>query len=95
MEKPYYIDENGKKVEYDDIYYNGANEITIDPLTQEECDLFEDFIINIKPNTYYYNEEIYNIITEESNAYFAGDKSAEQTAEIIQNRVSILISEQS
>ena len=35
------------------------------------------------------------IITEEVNAYFAGEKTAEEAADMIQNRVSLLISEQS
>lgn len=95
MEKPYYIDENGKKTEYDDMHYIGGEEIKINPLTQEERDLLEDYILNVKPTIFHYNDEVNNIITEETDAYFAGDKTAEQTAEIIQNRVSILISEQS
>ena len=36
---------------------------------------------------------IYNIITEESYAYFSGQKSAEEVAEIIQNRVQNYIDE--
>lgn len=95
MEPPYYLDENGKKVEYEDTHYIGGKEIKINPLTQEERDLLEAYIINAKPAVFYYNDEVTNIITEETEAYFAGDKTAEQTAEIIQNRVSILISEQS
>ncbi len=95
MEKPYYLDENGKKVEYDDMYYDGVNEIKLDPLTQEECDLIRNYVGNIKASKFYYNEDVFNIILDECNSYFAGDKTAEQTAEIIQNRVSILISEQS
>lgn len=95
MEPPYYLDENGKKVEYEDTHYIGGKEIKINPLTQKERDLLEDYITNAKPAVFYYNEEVTNIITEETEAYFAGDKTAEQTAEIIQNRVSILISEQS
>ena len=95
MEPPYYLDENGKKVEYEDTHYIGGKEIKINPLTQEERDFLVEYISNAKPTTFYYNNEVTNIITEETEAYFAGDKTAEQTAEIIQNRVSILISEQS
>ncbi len=95
MEKPYYIDQDGKKQEYEDTWYIGGEEITIDPLTQAERDFIEEYITNAKPSTFYYNEDVFNIIQEEVEAYFAGKKTAEQTAEIIQNRVSILISEQS
>lgn len=95
MERPYYTDSDGKKQEYDDMWYIGGEEIKINPLTQAERDFVADYISNVKPTSYYYNQDIYDIISEESEAYFAGDKTAEQTAEIIQNRVSILISEQS
>jgi multiple sugar transport system substrate-binding protein len=36
-----------------------------------------------------------SIVQEEVTAFFTGDKSAEETAKIIQNRVSIYLSEQS
>ena len=95
MSKPYYLDANGEKVEYDDVCYINDTEMKIPPLTQAERDAFYEYVSNAKPDDYYYNNAIYNIITEEADVYFAGDKTAEQTAEIIQNRVSILISEQS
>ncbi len=95
MEKPYHIDENGVKHEYDDTYSIGGEEITVKPLTQEERDFLEEYISNVKPGSYYYNDEVDSIIHEEIQAYFKGDKTAEAAAETIQNRVSILISEQS
>lgn len=95
MEKPYYTDENGKKHEYDDTYYMGGEEITVKPLTQEERDFMEEYVSNVKPGAYYYDDDIDSIVMEEIEAYFKGDKTAEAAAETIQNRVSILISEQS
>jgi ABC-type glycerol-3-phosphate transport system substrate-binding protein len=96
MEKPYYIDGNGEKVEYDYTYgfYNGDN-IVIDPLTQEEVDFITDYIKSITVVSGSYNYDINSICSEEVQAYFNGEKTAEETAGIIQNRVSILISEQS
>lgn len=41
------------------------------------------------------SDEIYSIITEEAAPYFAGQKSAEETAKIIQSRVEIYVSENS
>ena len=41
------------------------------------------------------SEEIYSIITEEAAPYFSGQKSAEETAKIIQSRVQIYVSENS
>lgn len=39
------------------------------------------------------NKEILNIIFEESESYFSGDKTKEQVCEIIQNRVQLLLNE--
>lgn len=94
MKKPYYIDDDGTKHEYEDMAYYGGEEIEIPPLTKAERDKLEQFILNTKINVSSYSREIYDIIMEEVEAYFKGDKSAEKTAEAIQNRISILISEQ-
>lgn len=45
-------------------------------------------------NRYEYNTEILNIITEEAEGYFVGQKDLEQTTEIIQNRVQLYLQEQ-
>lgn len=42
---------------------------------------------------YFENDNLMKIITEEAAAYFAGDKSAQEAAKIIQSRVSLLIGE--
>jgi ABC-type glycerol-3-phosphate transport system substrate-binding protein len=39
------------------------------------------------------NDQIWNIISEETSAYWAGQKSAEETAKVIQSRASIFVSE--
>lgn len=95
MEKPYYMDENNEKVYYDDTYYIGGNEIKLDPLTQKEVDFISDFIKNTDAIYGEYSEEVTSIIQEEVKAYFAGEKSSNEAAGMIQNRVSLLISEQS
>lgn len=41
------------------------------------------------------NDQIMTIITEEAQSFFAGDKTAEDVAKVIQNRVSIYVSENS
>jgi len=95
MSKPYWTDENGKKQEYDDSYYIGDKEIKINPLTQEERDFLDSYITNSTKAYPSNTEDVYDIINEEVESYFAGESTAEETASIIQNRVSILISEQS
>lgn len=96
MAKPYYIDsETNKKVEYDDTYYIGGKEIKIKPLTKEEADFLSDYIKNTTAIFETYSEDTLTILIEEVNAYFAGEKTAEEAADMLQNRVSLLISEQS
>lgn len=98
MNKPYYLDENGKKVEYDDtVWLGGDSRRTIDPLTKEEKDFIYNYITSTTTlnDDYNYSDEIYSIIWEEFQAYFNGEKSADETLSLLQNRISILLSEQS
>lgn len=94
MKKPYYLDENGKKVEYDDSFWVGEKEVKLEPLTQEERDFAAEYIKNATRISGNYDQDIYSICEEEVQAYFAGEKSVEDAVKMIQNRVSILVSEQ-
>lgn len=40
-----------------------------------------------------YNENVFNIVSEEASAYFAGKKSADEVASLIEDRVQIYIGE--
>ncbi|MDE6520374.1 MAG: extracellular solute-binding protein [Ruminococcus sp.] len=93
MHKPYYTDENGKKHEYDNTYWINNHEIKIPELKQEERDELEKYLLSAKSDTDY-GADIATIIQEELETFFNGERSAEETAKIIQNRVSILVSEQ-
>ena len=44
---------------------------------------------------YSYDQDIMNIITDEVAAFFAGEKSAEDTAAMVQSRVNLYVQEQS
>ena len=92
MEKPYYEDENGNKVEYDDIVYVDGVEMIIDPMTQEEADDFLNQLYSFHQISRY-DESLNQIISEEAAAYFAGQKSAEEVAKIIQSRAQIYVNE--
>lgn len=96
MSKPYWIDEDGKKQEYDDTYYTGVDDegIKIPPLSKEERDELEAYILSAKPKGWIYNEELFNIVAEESEAYFKGERSAQEALDLIQSRCSIILSEQ-
>jgi len=91
-QKPYWTDENGNKVEYDNYFYMNGEEFILDPLTQEQLDQVIDVIMSTEKK-YYYNQDIQNIITEEAAAFFEGQKSAAEVAQIIQSRAQIFVDE--
>lgn len=91
-ERPYYMDENGEKQEYDDYYYMNGEEIKLDPLTQEQVDEVVNYIFSIN-KCYYGNADVANIINEEIPSYFAGQKSAQEVAKVIQSRAQIYVNE--
>ena len=90
--KPYYEDENGNKVEYDDTTYIDGVEIVIDPMTQQEADEFLEQIYTFR-QMYRFDEALNEIIEEEAAAYFSGQKSAKDVAGVIQSRVQIYVNE--
>lgn len=61
-------------------------------MTQDDVDFVTAYLdkINTAPD---FDVKIYEIINDEIQAFFAGSKTASETAEIIQSRVSIYISE--
>ena len=94
MGKYFELDDEGNKVYTDDTYYIGDSEIVLKPLTQSEVDYLEDFIYSVD-DVYSINKNIYNIITEEAEPYFSGQKSVDEVADIIQSRVNIYVNENS
>jgi len=68
--------------------------VMLKPVTQADIDL----IVNLIETTYgisNYDEALMNIINENAQDFFSGRTSAQDTARIIQSRVSIFVSEQS
>lgn len=92
MERPYYLDENGNKEYYDDVIYIDDVEVTIDPMTQEEVDRFMELLKTFK-NVGRYDDTLINIISEEAEPYFNGQKNAGEVAKIIQERAQIYLQE--
>lgn len=96
MTPQYYTDpETGERVEMS-MGGMGYDDFSVDfyATTQEEADQLAALIENIA-GTSSYNENIMNIINEETAALFAGQRTAEQVADVIQNRVSTYVAEQS
>lgn len=91
-ENPYYLDENGEKVEYEDQFYINGESIVLPNMSQEQADEFIAFVESVDKKMYY-NEQIQNIIAEESAAFFEGQKSARDVAAIIQSRAQIYVNE--
>ena len=92
MERPYWTDESGNREYYDDTWYINGEEIILEPFTQEEVDQICQFIYTVN-RTAYYNEEIQNIITEEAEAFFTGQKSVQEVVGIIQSRAQVYVYE--
>ena len=88
-----YTDEDGNEVEIPYTVYRGNEEIEIPLPTQADIDSIKSYIENVK-ETIYYNEQIYNIVSEEAQKYFSGDQTSQAAADMIQSRASIYLSEQ-
>lgn len=93
MEKPYWEnEETGEKEYYDYTFYINGEEIILEPFSQKEVTEISDFIYSIDKRGYY-NEGIINIVKEEAESFFSGQKSAKDVAQVIQSRVQIYVDE--
>jgi hypothetical protein len=96
MTPVYYTDpETGEQVEQSQGSWGWGEDLVVEiyALTQEDADQFLD-LINSTNRVYSYDEDIMEIINDEAAAYIAGQKSAEDTAAMIQSRVSLYVNEQ-
>ncbi len=91
-QKPTYTDGNGQEVESDYTWWINEEEVTLDPLTNEQVEKLENFIRSVDKRVYS-NTDIQNIITEEMDAFYQGQKSAKDVAGIIQSRAQIFVNE--
>ncbi len=95
MTPEYYEDENGEKVEQSKTTWGWDDfEMEIMAATQEEIDAVKALIATAEKTYSNGNDEqLTNIITEESEPFFKGQKTAADTAAIIQNRIQIYVNE--
>lgn len=61
-------------------------------VTDEEWEQYED-LINSVTKVDMYDSNIYNIVWEAAGAYFAGDKTLDETVALIQNRAGLYVNE--
>ena len=89
----YVLDENGNKIEESQGTWGWGN-ITVEmyALTQEEADAIVD-VINATTRVYSYDEDIMDIITTEAAAFFAGQKSVDEVAKLVQSKANIKVNE--
>ena len=75
-------------------YWVGESEVTVDlhAATQEDLDQVMALYEQID-TVYRWDESLEEIITDVSGAYFAGDKTLDETAKLIQNRAQLYVSE--
>lgn len=91
-ESLFYTDENGVKVEYEDTLYYHGEDVPVPPMTQTQLEKMIAHLESVK-TTAYVNDAVCNIIIEEMGGFFAGDKTAEESAGIIQSRVQLYMGE--
>ena len=90
----YYEDENGNRVEDHIVVNVGGEDIALPRISDSEVDQLYAFLKGLGSEAYY-DVSIENIVAEESAAFFAGQKSAEDVASVIQSRVQIYMNENS
>lgn len=96
-----YTEKDGTRIEpINTISQDGEYEIKIGPLSKKEVKKIYSIIDRIGRIGISYNiatdmttQKVCEIIEEELGAFFAEDKTAEETAEIIQNRIKLYVSE--
>ena len=69
-------------------------EVNVYAMSQEQADQILD-LINATTAVYGYDQSIMDIISAEAAAYFAGEKSLDDTVNMIQSRVNLYVAEQS
>ncbi len=92
IEPDTYEDEDGNIVEIENTWWIGDEEIVIGYATEEEAQRVYDFLGTLH-TIYRTDSSLMDIVYEEAGAYFAGQKSAEDVAAVIQNRATIYMAE--
>lgn len=93
MTEEYYEDVDGskKRNEKTNWGYDGF-EVRIFAAKDYEVETVRELIENTD-TLYQYDEKMMEIVSEEANAFFEGQKSAKEVADIIQNRIQVYVNE--
>lgn len=95
MKQEYTTDENGNQipVPHGGMSYGNGEAISFYAITREEADQF-NAMINSVTKLFSYDMTVIDRINEDVQAFFAGEKDVNQTAETIQSRMNIYLNEQ-
>ena len=94
-QEPHYFDDGNGNLEIEPVVVSiGGEMIELPVLSHEEAEEVKEFLRSID-HAVYIDSAVENIITEEAEAFFSGQKSAKDVADIIQSRVQIYINENS
>lgn len=92
MSKLHDYDDDGNLIETTSINSHGMK---INVLSKEELESLKNYILNCDTYINSLDADAYSICYEEAGAYFQGEKSAEEAAKMMQNRISLIVSEKS
>lgn len=90
--RPTYEDEEGNEVETDDYIYIDGMEVKLEPMSLAEADRFKEDLYSFT-QVYNYDENLIQIVQEETAAFFGGQKNAKDVAHIVQSRAQIYVNE--
>lgn len=104
LEPDYILDENGEVMKDENgepmvsmgtssIGYEDGWSYTYRMPNQEEVDKVMELMNHARPVSYNGNDEITKIITEEAEGFFKGQKSVDEVAKVIQNRINVYVGE--
>ncbi len=92
----YYENENGEMVAWEggsSVGYQDGWSYTYHTTTQEEVDMVMELIEAARPVSLDFGSEILNIINEEAEPFYKGQKSVDEVAAVIQSRIKIYVGE--
>lgn len=93
MEKTYTTDENGNQIEQSTMGI-GMDDFSMEVYASSEQQIAQLTEVLEKADTLgYFDDQVYRIIAEEAAAFFAGQKTAAEVADIIQSRARLYVSE--
>lgn len=91
----YVLDEEGNKIPIAKISYGTENgTFDIYSLSQEQADKLLALVNSTTAVANYADDSVFDIVSEQSQAFFAGQKSAEEVAKLVQSKANIYVNEQ-